>query len=87
MQQSVSQPMKLTKMEQAALEHGANPYIKGGKSTTETIQDAVKQAQRSIQDASKQLKSQQAIEGTRQAQQAQIDRMDAPHYSGFGQPN
>lgn len=87
MQKAVSQPMQLTKMERAALEHGANPYIKGGKSTTETIQDAVKQAQRSIQDASMQLKSQQAIEGTRQVQQTQIDRMDVPHYSGFGQSN
>ncbi len=90
MQQSVSQPMKLTKMEQAALEHGANPYIKGGESTTETIQDSMKQAHRSIQEATEQLKSQQAIEGTRQAQQAQqtkVDRMDIPFYSGFGQSN
>lgn len=67
MHQSVNQPIKLTKMEQAVLKHGNTANAGKTGSMEETVKQALKQANTSVREATEKLKNQQAIESVNHA--------------------
>lgn len=57
---NLSKPYQLTKMEAAALQHGADPYS-GNESSMKTIQEATQRANGSLKEAREGIENQQAI--------------------------